>query len=62
MTSAARFLLAIAAISVVGGAVGLVAGHFHVPQSYTSAGVGVVIGVGVALGAFSRAPKRTKCN
>jgi len=60
MNPARKILLAIAAVSVIGPAVGLLAEHFHLSQSFASAGIGVVIGMGVALGVLSPAPKGTK--
>jgi hypothetical protein len=57
MNSAARILFAIAAMSVIAAALGLLVEHFHLPQNFSSAGIGVAIGVGVALGALSLAPK-----
>jgi hypothetical protein len=45
--------------SVIAAAVGLLVEHFHLPQNFSSAGIGVASGVGVAL---SLAPKGTKCS
>jgi hypothetical protein len=60
MNSAARILFGIAAMSVIAAAVGLLVEHFHLPQNFSAAGIGVAIGVGVALGGFSLSPKRNK--
>ena len=62
MTPTAKILIAIVATTVLGAAVALVVGHFHLPQTFSSAGIGVVIGVAIALGAFSLTPKGTKSN
>lgn len=62
MTPAKKILFTIVAITVIGAAVGVVIAYFHLPPTLESAGVGVVIGVGVALGAFSFTPKGRKYN
>ena len=62
MTPAKKILFTIAAVTVIAAAVGVAIGYFHLPPTLASAGVGVVIGVGVALGAFSLTPKGTKYN
>ena len=60
MNSVKKILIAFAAVSVIGGVLGLVVDHFHLPQAIASTGIGVVIGVGVALCILSFAPKGTK--
>ena len=62
MNSTTKILLAIAAVCLIGAVVSLMVEHFHLPQTYESAGIGIVIGAGVALGAFSLTPKGTRWN
>ena len=62
MNSIKRILFAIAAVSVIGGVIGLLAEHLHLSQAFASTGIGVVIGAGVALCILSFAPKGTKFN
>jgi len=62
MNSATKIFLAIAGVIVVGPAVNLMVAHFHLPQIYASAGIGIVIGAGAALGALPLTPKRTTRN
>jgi hypothetical protein len=62
MTAGMRILIAIAAVTLIGAAIGLVVGYFHLPQTIASAAIGVVVGMGIALGALSLTPKRTKYN
>jgi hypothetical protein len=62
MSAAEKILGAIAAMIVMGVLVNIAVGHFHLSQTFAPAGTGVVIGMGVALGAFSLTPKRNKWN
>ena len=58
MSSGIKILLAFAGIIVIAASVKLLVGHFHLSQAFSSAAIGIVIGVGVALGAFSLTPKK----
>ena len=51
-----RILFAIAAVTVLGAATFLTVGHFHLSQAFAASAIGVVIGMGVALGAVSSTP------
>ena len=53
-----------ALFAILIGIVGIAAllAHFHLPSALASAVTGVVIGAAVALGAFSRALRRTNNN
>ncbi len=62
MRTGKRVSLVAVAVTLMGGAIGLMGGYFHLRQTFASAAVGVVVGVGVALGAFSFRPKSTKCH
>jgi len=57
MTSGIKIVTVIASVTAISAVIGLVAGHFHLSQTFESAAIGVVIGMGVALGAFSVTPK-----
>ncbi len=57
MTSGLKILIAIAAVTAISAAVGLVVSYFQLPQTFAPAGIGVVIGMGVALGAFALTPR-----
>jgi predicted tellurium resistance membrane protein TerC len=59
MNSAAKIVFAIAAVIIAGAAVNLLVEHFHLPQTYASAGIGIVIGAGIALAALSFTRKGT---
>ena len=58
MTSGTKILIAMAAVTAVGAAIGRVVAYFHLPQTFASSAIGVVIGMGIALGAFSLMPKQ----
>ena len=62
MKSGRKILITIAAVIVSAAAIGVLVGYFHIPQTFASVGVGVVVGMGVALGALSLTPKRSDYN
>ena len=62
MTAANRILVAIAVVIVISGGINFAVEHFHPSQTFASEGIGVAIGMGVALAALSLTPKGTKSN
>jgi hypothetical protein len=62
MTSSKKILVTIASVTAGSAAIGGIVSYFHFPPTFASAAIGVVIGVGVALGAFSLTPKGKDCN
>lgn len=57
MNAGNRILFAIAAVTVLGAATLLAVGHFHLSQAFAASAIGIVIGMGVALGTVSPTPK-----
>jgi len=58
MSAPIRILFAIAAVSLVASVLRLLAGQFHLPETFASVGIGVVIGAGVALGTLPLVPRK----
>ncbi len=56
MNAGKRVLFAIAAVTVLGAATFLTVGHFHLSEAFAASAIGIVIGMGVALGAVSPTP------
>jgi len=62
MTPNKKYGAAITLVTAIIAAVGLVVDFFHVQPAVGLAVVGIVIGTGVARGAFSRTPDEKKRN
>jgi len=56
VNAGSRILFAIAAVTVLGAATILAVGHFHLREAFAASAIGIVIGMGVALGAVSPTP------
>ena len=61
MTGSNKMTALFAVVIALGGIAALLA-HSHVPSALASAVIGIVIGAALALGAFSRALKRSSSN
>jgi hypothetical protein len=51
-----RILLAMVTVTVLGAATLLAAGHFRLREAFAASAIGIVIGMGVALGFVSPTP------
>jgi len=51
-----RILWAMAEVAVLGAAAFWGVGHFHLREAFAASAIGIVIGMGVALGAVSSTP------
>lgn len=60
MTSSKRIGVAIVLLTAIVAAVGLLTGYFRIQPAVGLAVCGIVIGTGVARGAFSASPDRKK--